>query len=114
MLSVTGQACGLVKNLALMAYISVGAALSTVTDYLKDWNIDSLDDVSPDDIPHGTKVFVNGVWFGIHNGPTELVDSMRRLRRNLSLPIEVSIVRSYVGALGSASRARAVPHPGRP
>jgi len=37
-----GQACGLVKNLALMTYISVGSAASPILHFLEEWGLMSI------------------------------------------------------------------------
>ena len=41
-----GGAVGLVKNMALMAYISVGSSSAPILDYLDEVQMESLDDVS--------------------------------------------------------------------
>lgn len=51
-----GQACGLVKNLALMAYISVPNPSQIITDFLEDWSMESLEETPAAAIPHATKV----------------------------------------------------------
>lgn len=61
-----GAACGLVKNLALMAYISVGSASAPILEFLEEWTTENLEEISPSTIPNTTKVFVNGMWVGIH------------------------------------------------
>ncbi|KAI6120594.1 DNA-directed RNA polymerase II, subunit 2 [Pisolithus croceorrhizus] len=66
-----GQACGLVKNLALMACISRNAHSVTPC----------------------TKVFVNGVWMGVHRDPANLVKTIKKLRRKDDISPEVSVVR---------------------
>ena len=38
-----GQACGLVKNLALMAYISVGSASAPILEFLEEWTTENLE-----------------------------------------------------------------------
>ena len=78
-----GQACGLVKNLALMAYISVGCASAPVLEFLEEWTTENLDDISPSVIPQATKIFVNGVWVGIHRDPQMLVKTLRQMRRQV-------------------------------
>ena len=55
-----GQACGLVKNLALMSYISVGSASAPIIEFLEEWGMENLLEFSSNS-PHATKVFVNGV-----------------------------------------------------
>ena len=34
-------------------------------------------------LAQSTKVFVNGVWLGIHRNPQELVSTLRRMRRQV-------------------------------
>eukprot|EP01084_Bolivina_argentea_P022171 41206_1 len=87
-----GQACGLVKNLALMASVAVGSSQDLITDFLEEWSMESLDDILAAVIPHSTKIFVNGSWVGITRTPSELVTTLRDLRRAVTIPIEVSIV----------------------
>lgn len=88
-----GQACGLVKNLSLMTYVSVGFSSHLITEFLGEWNMESLEDIpDPSCIPETTKVFVNGCWMGVHRSPDTLVETLKSLRRRASLPIEVSIV----------------------
>lgn len=88
-----GQACGLVKNLALMAYISVGTAMAPILEFLEEWSMENLQEITPNSLKNSTKIFVNGVWVGIHREPEQLVNTLRRLRRCLDVSSEVSIVR---------------------
>jgi len=88
-----GQACGLVKNLALMAYISVGSSSAPLLHFLDEWNTENLEEVTPQDIPLASKIFVNGSWVGIHKEPESLVNTLRSLRRSVDVNVEVSIVR---------------------
>jgi DNA-directed RNA polymerase II subunit RPB2 len=46
-----GQACGLVKNLSLMTYVSVGSSSHLILDFLEEWTMESLEDTSPSSIP---------------------------------------------------------------
>lgn len=87
-----GQACGLVKNLSLMTYVSVGSSQDLILNFLEEWSMISLDDVTATAIPNSTKIFVNGAWVGITKQPLELVETMRELRRQVTLPVEVSVV----------------------
>ncbi|KAJ6504421.1 DNA-dependent RNA polymerase II second largest subunit [Mycena vulgaris] len=77
-----GQACGLVKNLALMACISVGSYSAPVIEFLEEWGLESLEENAHSSTPC-TKVFVNGVWMGVHRDPANLDD----------ISPEVSVVR---------------------
>ena len=87
-----GQACGLVKNLALMACISVGSYSAPVGEFLDEWGLESLEENAQAATPC-TKVFVNGVWIGVHRDPAALVRTLKKLRRNEDLNPEVSVVR---------------------
>ncbi|RUS20720.1 hypothetical protein BC937DRAFT_94527 [Endogone sp. FLAS-F59071] len=88
-----GQACGLVKNLALMSYISVGSAAAPIIEFLGEWTMENLEELSASNIPDATKIFVNGVWVGIHRDPAELVRTLKELRRCVDISPEVSVVR---------------------
>nr|QIS77003.1 DNA-directed RNA polymerase II subunit [Myrmecopterula moniliformis] len=87
-----GQACGLVKNLALMACISVGSFSGPVLDFLEEWGLESLEENAHSTTPY-TKVFLNGVWIGVHRDPANLVKTIKKLRRRDDISSEVSIVR---------------------
>jgi len=87
-----GAACGLVKNLALMAYISVGSHAAPILEFLEEWSTENLEEVSPSVIPTATKIFVNGVWVGIHRDPGLLVRTLRQLRRQVDVNTEVGVV----------------------
>ncbi len=88
-----GHSVGLVKNLSLMSFISVGTLPGSVLMFLNEWGIDELEMVSCKDLVHKTKVFVNGNWVGVHSDPDTLYTKLRALRRNVSIDPEVSIVR---------------------
>ena len=42
-----GGAVGLVKNLALMAYISVGSQPSPILEFLEEWSMENLEEIAP-------------------------------------------------------------------
>ena len=42
-----GHAVGLVKNLALMAYISVGSQPSPILEFLEEWSMENLEEIAP-------------------------------------------------------------------
>lgn len=87
-----GQACGLVKNLALMSCISVGSLSAPVIEFLEEWGLESLEENAHSATP-ATKVFVNGVWMGVHRDPANLVKTIKKLRRKDDISPEVSVVR---------------------
>ncbi|KAI4251716.1 MAG: hypothetical protein LQ352_004688 [Teloschistes flavicans] len=88
-----GQACGLVKNLALMCFISVGSPAEPITDYLIQRGMEVLEEYEPTRMPNATKVFVNGVWVGVHHDPAHLVPNVQELRRKGIILHEASLVR---------------------
>ncbi|CAH1783667.1 unnamed protein product [Owenia fusiformis] len=89
-----GQAVGLVKNLALMAYISVGSQPSPILEFLEEWSMENLEEISPSGIADATKIFVNGCWVGIHRDPEQLMSTLKKLRRQMDIIVsEVSMVR---------------------
>ena len=89
-----GQAVGLVKNLALMAYISVGSQPAPILEFLEEWSMENLEEVAPSAIQNSTKIFVNGSWVGIHRDPEQLMSTLRKLRRQMDIIVsEVSMVR---------------------
>lgn len=68
-----GHTCGLIKNLALMCYVSVGQDSSLILQALESYNMEPLSEVRPSLIAASTqqpggrpvkvhKVFVNGIW----------------------------------------------------
>ncbi|CAL9155029.1 unnamed protein product, partial [Musa hybrid cultivar] len=88
-----GQACGLVKNLALMVYITVGSAAHPILEFLEEWSTENFEEISPAVIPQSTKIFVNGCWVGIHRNPDLLVKTLRQLRRQIDVNTEVGVIR---------------------
>ena len=89
-----GHAVGLVKNLALMSYISVGSQPSPILEFLEEWSMENLEEIAPSAISDATKIFVNGCWVGIHREPDLLMNTLRKLRRQMDIIVsEVSMVR---------------------
>jgi DNA-directed RNA polymerase subunit B len=90
-----GVNCGLVKNLALMAYISVGVDESLVEEMLyRDFGVIPLDvlideatktGTPPEVMLRGSKVFLNGRPIGYHPDGVELVKTIRERRRQNKL-----------------------------
>jgi len=82
--------------LALMAYISVGSHPQPILEFLEEWSMESLEEISPSSIKESCKIFVNGAWVGIHRDPEALMVTLKKLRRQMDIIIsEVSVVRDY-------------------
>jgi len=86
-----GQAVGLVKNISLMCYISLGSAQSIIEDFLDEWGVLDLMECSVTHVKKYAKVFLNGMWMGMHEKPAELRDTLQFLRRRKDIDSEVSI-----------------------
>ncbi|MEM1927769.1 MAG: DNA-directed RNA polymerase subunit B [Acidilobaceae archaeon] len=86
-----GINCGLVKNLALYAYISVGVSESFVEEMLyNDFGVQKLDElvseaiatgVPPEVMARGSRVLLNGRPIGYHSDGEKLVKAIREKRR---------------------------------
>ncbi|KAK3401450.1 DNA-dependent RNA polymerase II RPB140 [Sordaria brevicollis] len=88
-----GQACGLVKNLSLMCFVSVGTLADPIIEFMIARNMEVLEEYEPLRYPNATKVFVNGTWVGVHQDPKHLVTLVQTLRRKNIISFEVSLVR---------------------
>ncbi|KAM3426138.1 hypothetical protein MY4824_010088 [Beauveria thailandica] len=88
-----GQACGLVKNLSLMCYVSVGSPAEPLIDFMINRGMEVIEEYEPLRYPHATKIFVNGTWVGVHQDPKHLADQVFDTRRKSYLQYEVSLIR---------------------
>ncbi len=90
-----GSSIGLVKNLSLMAHISVGSPIAPIIELLQAEGITFLEEVRPEDIPSYSKVFVNGNWVGVVrlDETVDMLDKMREERRHNNLEFDVSVSR---------------------
>lgn len=78
-----GEACGLVKNLALLAHVTQDEEEHTVTRICFDLGVESVGAMTGEEMnsPENYLVFINGLILGAHSRPQELVLSLRCLRR---------------------------------
>jgi DNA-directed RNA polymerase II subunit RPB2 len=92
-----GAACGLVKNLALMAFVSVGSDVNRLISFLEDFGMEKLSEHTQSIVKSGRdiKVFVNGNWVGTSKDPDSLMANIVGLRRRFDIPKEISIVRDF-------------------
>lgn len=89
-----GQACGLIKRLAIMSRISnTYSPYSVISFCVKHEDFLLLDNMIPQNIHQGYKVFVNGAWIGnVKEGKdSQFVYFLRNKRRNGILSFETSI-----------------------
>jgi len=92
-----GSSCGLVKNLTLMALVSVGSNSTDIIYKLQDWGVREFEELTTDDLcnPSMTKVFVNGNWIGLTSDAHRLHQDFLTLRRDGGIKREISIVRDF-------------------
>lgn len=86
-----GPNCGLVKNLALLAYISVGIDESEVENKLIELGLRPIEELGRIAGVEGAKVFLNGRLVGFHSDPELLVKRIRELRRSNIIHDEVNV-----------------------
>ncbi|MCE4626846.1 MAG: DNA-directed RNA polymerase subunit B, partial [Desulfurococcales archaeon] len=95
-----GINCGLVKNLALLAYISVGVPEKDIEELLYKLGVVSIKEVvdqavkegePPEIMEYGAKVFLNGRPIGFHSDGKKLAEEIRKLRRQGKLHYEVNV-----------------------
>lgn len=86
-----GQAVGLLKNMALMAHITIGQPPYSVESFLTEWGMKPLYSTSPEDMCNLARIFVNGKLLGTHPAPVALASDLRGLRRQAVLHWETSI-----------------------
>ena len=92
-----GQACGLVKNLSLMTFVSVGSPAKMIQETLDNYpDYQKLTEVIPSEIRGKTKIFINGSWIGITSEPDEIMRGLLNQRRRAIISKEISIVNNFV------------------
>lgn len=84
-----GPNCGLVKNLALTALISVGTNEKKIETDLYDLGVIPLEEVT--EVVGMTKIYLNGKLLGVHPNYRPLVETIRQKRRRGDLNPNVNI-----------------------
>jgi DNA-directed RNA polymerase subunit B len=99
-----GSNCGLVKNLALSAIISVNVSPEEIIEKLYDLGSVHFTDAKEDLKRDGTRVFVDGRLVGYYKDGDKLVESLRDLRRNSKIHPHVGISLFKPGVEGATTR----------
>jgi len=76
-----GPNCGLVKNIAMMAYISVGTEEDAVERVLIKAEVEPIEKLLGKRGRKGSDVFLNGRLVGVHSAPQVLAKTIRQKRR---------------------------------
>lgn len=87
-----GPNCGLVKNLALMSYISVGIDEAEVETLLLELGMIPVEEARANPIK-ASKVYLNGRLVGVHKTPEKLIADVRHRRARGLLSDEANIGR---------------------
>ncbi len=90
-----GANIGLHKHLSCIASISSQCSSSLFIPWLRDRNLQLLNEISPQEMSSFTKVFLNGRWLGIIKEPMHVMDEFKLHRRNSLLPHDASIRWDY-------------------
>ncbi len=86
-----GSNCGLVKNLALSACISVTVNTEAVRHIIYTLGVIPAQDANRELRLSGAKIFINGSLIGYHPHPAELVSELRSRRRRAEISSEINV-----------------------
>nr|ABZ08819.1 putative RNA polymerase Rpb2, domain 6 [uncultured marine crenarchaeote HF4000_APKG5C13] len=86
-----GSNCGLVKNLALSAIISVSVPSEEIIEKMYEIGTEYFTDVKDSVKKDGTRVFVDGKLIGYHKDGKKLASSLRELRRSSKIHPHIGI-----------------------
>jgi len=86
-----GSNCGLVKNLALSAIISVSVSSEEVVEKLYEFGTAHFSEVKDLIKKDGTRIFVDGKLIGYHKDGEKLASSLRELRRSNKINSHIGI-----------------------
>jgi len=86
-----GSNCGLVKNLALSAIISVSVSSEEVVEKMYEFGTAHFSEVKDSVKKDGARIFVDGKLIGYHKDGEKLADQLRELRRSSKIHPHVGI-----------------------
>ncbi|KAH0720987.1 hypothetical protein KY290_006270 [Solanum tuberosum] len=78
-----GEACGLVKNLALMTHVTTDEDARPIMSLCYDLGVEDLEQLSAAELhtPNSYFIILNGLILGKHKSPQRFANGMRKLRR---------------------------------
>lgn len=76
-----GEACGLVKNLALMTHVTTDDDAAPLERLMYDLGVQPTSILSGQEINENDVVFLNGLILGVHSQPRKLTARLRAMRR---------------------------------
>ena len=99
-----GSNCGLVKNLALSAIISVNVSSEEIVEKLFDLGTVHFSDAKDEIKKDSTRVFVDGRLIGYFKEGGKLAESLRELRRDSKIHPHIGISFFHPGIEGATKR----------
>jgi DNA-directed RNA polymerase subunit B len=99
-----GSNCGLVKNLALSAIISVNVPSEDIIEKLYDLGVTYVSEAKDELKKDGARIFVDGRLIGYYKDGQKLADSLRELRRNFKIHPHIGIFLFQSNIEGSTKR----------
>ena len=99
-----GSNCGLVKNLALSAIISVNVPSEDIVETLYSSGVNDLITANNEIKKDGARIFVDGKLIGFHKNGQELTESLRTLRRSSKIHPHVGISLFEPDQVGATKR----------
>ncbi|KAI0561504.1 DNA-directed RNA polymerase [Gracilaria domingensis] len=86
-----GEACGLVKNLALMTHVTTDDNPASLERLLYDLGVQPTYALSAEQLNENHVVVLNGLFLGVHSQPQKLTHYLRHLRRSGAVGEYVSV-----------------------
>ncbi|PXF47951.1 DNA-directed RNA polymerase III subunit RPC2 [Gracilariopsis chorda] len=86
-----GEACGLVKNLALMTHVTTDDNPASLERLLYDLGVQPTYALSAEQLNENHVVVLNGLFLGVHSQPHKLTVYLRHLRRTGAIGEYVSV-----------------------
>ena len=108
-----GSNCGLVKNLALSAVISVRASAEEIVERLYELGAQPYGEAAEPLRRSGTRVFVDGKFIGYHEDGVALSSQLREMRRSSQVHAHVGVALHKPRSEGATARLYVNCHAGR-
>ncbi len=103
-----GSNCGLVKNLALSAIISIRTNSNELVETIYDLGTIHFTEAKPAVLRDGARVFVDGKLIGYHPDGKKLAESLRELRRTSKISHHIGISIDEPEQVGSTKRLNGI------
>lgn len=91
-----GQSIGIVKNLSIMAHITIPSESEHIYVYVKDFILPVECATSSKELSNGVKVFINGTWVGNALDPIKLYHDLKLMKERGIINVYASIAFNYL------------------